>query len=71
MDLGNGHMFYLWQVGRGPLEILTDSCGAGAATGAMGQPTPPPPADLTEDEMLSYIDPGYEVLEKVCAKYST
>lgn len=37
----------------------------GASTGAMGQPTPAPPPDLTEDEALSYIDPGYEVLEKI------
>ncbi|KAF2115243.1 hypothetical protein BDV96DRAFT_646257 [Lophiotrema nucula] len=37
----------------------------GAATGAMGQPTPPPPDGLTDEEMLSYIDPGYEVLEKI------
>ena len=31
----------------------------------MGKPTPAPPPDLTEDEALSYIDPGYEILEKV------
>ncbi|KAF2819252.1 hypothetical protein CC86DRAFT_460678 [Ophiobolus disseminans] len=37
----------------------------GAATGAMGKPTPPPPSDLTEEAALSYIDPGYELLEKI------
>lgn len=46
-------------------ETPTNACVIGASTGAMGQPTPAPPPDLTEDEALSYIDPGYEILEKV------
>ncbi|KAL5118938.1 hypothetical protein ACEQ8H_003067 [Pleosporales sp. CAS-2024a] len=37
----------------------------GASTGAMGQPTPPPPANLTPDQSLTYMDPGYELLEKI------
>lgn len=31
----------------------------------MGKPTPAPPPNLTAEESASYIDPGYELLEKV------
>lgn len=46
-------------------ERFPKACCTGAATGAMGQPTPAPPPDLTEPDALSYIDPGYKLLEKV------
>jgi hypothetical protein len=58
-------MLHLWYVEQLLKGTHANASVIGASTGAMGQPTPAPPPDLTEDEALSYIDPGYEVLEKV------